>query len=179
MVKLPVRFNPVKLVDDGATYEVVIPVRQFARFSELLESPSGEVQIQVSFARDGNGRVVATGRYKLTCELLCQRCLQVYEQPLAADFSLTFVADESAAKALPDDYDPVILDEHGSIHSIDMLEDELILRLPVAPKHVDESVCESLGYPGEAALTEADSTEAKESGRKNPFDVLKDFSKPD
>ena len=127
MVKLPVRFNPAKLADDGTTYQAVIPVRQFTRFSELLESSEGDVQVRVSFARDGNGRVVAEGHYSLTCELVCQRCLQVYEQPLAADFSLTFVADEAAAESLPDEYDPVILDEHGSIHSIDMLEDELVL----------------------------------------------------
>ncbi|MDO6461176.1 YceD family protein [Granulosicoccaceae sp. 1_MG-2023] len=135
--------------------------------------------MQTRFERDGNGRIAAQGQFSVDCQLACQRCLQALSQTIESAFTLTFVADEKAAEALPDEYDPVILDENGNIHVVDLLEDEMVLRLPVAPKHADEAVCRSFGYPGEAALTEADSTQTGQSGRKNPFDVLKDFSKPD
>ncbi|MCB1757628.1 MAG: DUF177 domain-containing protein [Gammaproteobacteria bacterium] len=178
MVKLPVRFNPSRLLARDQTYAVEIPVAQFTRLSEFLLSEKGMVRAEMRFF-EADGRVGVAGHFQAGCEMECQRCLNSFEQNLEADFSLTFVSDEAAAEALPDELDPVILDENGHIHSVDLLEDELILQLPVSARHTDIRTCVDLGYAGE--LTEDDDAVmgGEDQTRRNPFEILKNLTKTD
>lgn len=184
MVKLPVRFNPTRLLAENSVWFAEIPVRQFARFAEGLSSEDGQVRVELRLSREPeNNRIVADGQFEAQCKVLCQRCLADMEQTISGRFSLTFVTDAKTAEALPDEYDPVILDEHGQIHVVDLLEDDLILQTPLAPVHEDIRVCETNGYD---AVLEADDTssvgsdgQATGEDRKNPFEVLKNISKND
>lgn len=182
MVKLPVRFNPSRLLGDDTVYVAEVPVGHFSRFVEALSSREGTVRAEMQFICDEDKHIAVTGHFRVLCELQCQRCMKGFEHPLDAAFNLTFVVDEAAAELLAEELDPVILDEHGQIHTVDMLEDELILQLPVSPRHDDIRTCIDLGYAG--ALTEGgglliseDSDEKPE--RTNPFAILKKFTKTD
>jgi len=84
---------------------------------------------------------------------------------------LVFVEDELAAEKLPQELDPVILDEKGYIALVDVFEDEFILHVPGIPKHADHETCVS-GNHQFGELPEA----VEEEGRRRPFDVLKDLN---
>jgi len=182
MVKLPVRFNPDRLLADDQAYFAEPAVAHFKRFAQGLADDEGQVDLRLRFVRDGDGHVVAQGQFEVACQLQCQRCMTPYNETFGGRFSLTFVSDEAAAEALPEALDPVILDEHGHIHVVDMIEDELILAMPVVPRHEDIAECLAAGY---APVNETDDLDAPEvsgaSGREreNPFAALKHLTKND
>ncbi len=183
MVKLPVKFNPSRLQAENKAYFTEIPVAQFKRFQQGLVNSDGSVCVEMAFTMDDHARVGVEGRFTASCHALCQRCLNRFDLKMDGEFKLTFVADEASAERLPDDLDPVIVGENGQIHAVDMLEDELILQMPVAPRHAELSDCIENGYTGgqlehEELPAEASSAQINHD-RKNPFDVLKNFTKSD
>lgn len=67
--------------------------------------------------------------------LVCQRCLEVYRQPLQVDRPFRFVADEAQAEAEDDDCDEDLLVMAPKLDLLDLVEDELLLALPMIPMH--------------------------------------------
>ena len=67
--------------------------------------------------------------------LTCQRCLQPLRETLALRSKCLIAADEMAADALDqdDEYDVVVGSDAFEIDAL--IEDEVILALPIAPRH--------------------------------------------
>ena len=65
----------------------------------------------------------------------CQRCLQPVALDLTVDRWFRFVADEATAAALDADSedDVLVLSRHFDL--AELIEDELLLALPLVPKH--------------------------------------------
>lgn len=181
MVKLPVRFNPSRLVSDTEVYSTSVPVSQFKRFVGGLAAEDGEVRVEMRFHRERK-RVSVVGTFTADSVMLCQRCMKSFSLALSGDFDLTFVVDEAAAQSLADELDPVVLDDSGQIHVVDMLEDDLLLQLPVAPRHENISTCFELGYIEKKEYVEgltSGNDAVSDVSKKNPFDILKDFTNKD
>ena len=140
----------------------------------LLESSAGycsDFNVQFSCDIDNQGLVVLHGKASGELSLICQRCMDEFTYSLAADYCFTPVASESEDLELPDDYEPVVVDEFGQIEIKKLIEDELILSIPIVPKHPVE----------DCSVTEDDMTagEIDESAdeRPNPFAVLQSLKK--
>jgi uncharacterized protein len=178
MVKaLPNRFNPDLLARDGTRFELVVPQGQFKRLGDIL-SPTGseaksensvDVQLTARFSRRKD-HIVITGRIRTVFAVQCQRCLEPMNVDINEPFELVFVEDEESARELPNELDPVILDENGQIHVIDLFEDELILHVPDIPRHSDLNVC-SVGQ-----MEFGDLPADVEEGRASPFEALKNLN---
>lgn len=170
MVKaLPQRFNPDLLARDGTRFELVMPQGQMKRLSSILASADHDVQVTARFSRRKD-HIVITGRLKTRFALVCQRCLEPMDVDISEPFELVFVENALQASALPDELDPVILDEHGQTHVVDLFEDEIILHVPDVPKHIDMAQCrqgptEFGGVPAEV-----------DEGKPNPFAALKNLN---
>jgi len=67
--------------------------------------------------------------------LICQRCLQPLQEPIAIRARFLIAADEATADALDqdDDYDVVVGATDFEVDTL--VEDEVILALPGAPRH--------------------------------------------
>jgi len=169
MVKaLPQRFNPDLLARDGTRFESVLPQTQMKRLGDILVSTEHDIHCTAMFSRRKNV-VVVSGRIKTTFLVECQRCLQTMEVDIDEPYELVFVDDEEQAEALPKQLDPVILDEHGHIHVVDLFEDEVILHVPDIPRHTDASMCNVEKTEFGTVPTDA------EEGKPNPFDALKNL----
>ena len=70
-----------------------------------------------------------------TVRLTCQRCLQPVEDHLKVERSFLFVRDEEQAAALDEDSEDDVLVLTRSLDAQDLLEDELLLALPLVPRH--------------------------------------------
>ena len=110
--------------------------------------------------------------------LECQRCLAPYEQAFDVDAAYRIVATEEEADEFPLDEDEVEVIV-GSRHFdlVDLIEEELLLSLPLVPKHdVCPEVHESLasGADGADGVDSVDDVPEQEVGpeRANPFAVL-------
>lgn len=108
--------------------------------------------------------------------LMCQRCLQPYSQHLDVDATYRIVATEEEADEYPLDDDEVeVIVGSRQFNLVDLIEEELLLSLPLVPKH---NVCpevheSSLLAGGEGEAAEGGEQEAEQDVVKpNPFAVL-------
>ncbi len=99
--------------------------------------------------------------------LQCQRCLQPLPLLLDAERTLLFVEGEDAAAALDEQTDDDVLALLPAIDGRALIEDELLLAMPLVPRH---EVCpEPLKVPDDVA--EAEPPEGAEE-KPNPFAKL-------
>lgn len=169
MVKvLPQRFNPDLLARDGTRFELVLPQSQLSRLGSLLAGDHNDVHISALFSRRKD-HIVIGGRLTTVFAVQCQRCLEPMDVDISEKFELVFVDDVQTAEQLPRQLDPVVLDEHGQIHVVDLFEDELMLHVPEIPKHANTSDCQ-------ISQTEfGELPDDVEEGKPNPFNALKDL----
>ncbi|MDO9461549.1 MAG: DUF177 domain-containing protein [Alphaproteobacteria bacterium] len=84
--------------------------------------------------------------------LECQRCLQPVRLALQVTRSFRFVADEDEAARLDEeseDDDVLVLPRRLDL--LELIEDELILALPLVPRHDDCTAPASAGEPAQVA----------------------------
>ena len=190
MVKpTPSRFNPDLLARDSTQFGVNLPLAQFSRLSALLLNTEGEMQATFRFSRR-KAMVLVSGNLKATVQLECQRCLEGMQHSIDEPFELVFAKSIDAAQDLPESMDPVVLDDNGQIHVVDLFEDELILHLPTVARHEQVEQCNLLenvqvefgqdasdandqNTQSDMAKSGADSNPEGETRR--PFDILKNL----
>ncbi len=102
--------------------------------------------------------------------LTCQRCMAPVYSLIEVDQWYRFVATEEIAMAEDDEAEEDLLVMEPHFDLLALLEDELIMALPVVPMHEACPV---------APQMQSGDLEAAESGVKpNPFDVLAQLKKP-
>jgi uncharacterized protein len=100
---------------------------------------------------------------RAAAELTCQRCLQPVKLDLQAERAIRFVSDEAEAERLDElSDDDVLAQPGGGLDLRQLVEDELILALPLVPRH------DTCPQP----LPMASSAAADEVERPNPFQAL-------
>ena len=100
--------------------------------------------------------------------LTCQRCLGPVDVPVEVERPFRFVEDESTALAQDDSSEEDLLALSHSFDLVELIEDELLMDMPVAPRH---EVCPE---PVKLAVADED-FEAAAPERENPFAMLKRF----
>ena len=103
-----------------------------------------------------------------TLPMLCQRCLTPVDVPLEVDRWFRFVADEATAELLDDDAEEDLLAISREFNLRELIEDELLMSLPVVASHEDCPV---------AVVMESSSEDfdAAEEEKPNPFASLSNF----
>jgi len=96
--------------------------------------------------------------------LTCQRTLEVFGLPVHVDAKLGLITREEDEAALPSNYEP-LLTVDGQIKLADVIEDELILGLPVVPLRP--------GFEAAPARVWSDAEEPQDEPQRNPFAALK------
>ena len=120
----------------GASKEGDWALSDFPRLRDLLAADAGKVRYAIEGVSDGRGRPSLRVRVRGTLQLRCQRCLEA--MPFAVDTDETLVLATSVAEihAEPADAehaDRVVAGREMPVR--DLIEDELILAVPYAPRH--------------------------------------------
>ncbi len=164
-LKLPITIDPYKSAQRRLECEGIIQVSGMNRLLAACESCSEHIHVKVNFDVDELGLVSISGNGSATVTLICQRCTDTFEQKLELDFLFSPVKNEDAAEDLPSYYDAIELDENGEVNLRELVEDELILAIPLIPRH-ELKDCQS---PADSVWGEL----PEEHDKPNPFDVLK------
>lgn len=169
---LPVEFHPLRLADSGRVLRGELPLSTMRRLGENLLESSGAAEVELHVGRDGNGRAVITGSIRATLPLLCERCLERLDLAVVLDVALAVVESEQEALQLPESLDPLVVDA-DPVRLGDLVEDELILGLPVVAKHPEGEACQPAVrvFPG----NDAPGRETSPPGDRrqaNPFSSL-------
>ena len=111
-------------------------VSGFSRLRDLLNSDAGELEYAVFGTRDDVGRPAIGIRIDGELQLTCQRCLKAMPFPLGVDGILVLAKSEAEIEAQPIDPeapDRVLAGKEMEVGTL--LEDEILLALPFAPRH--------------------------------------------
>ncbi|NDJ58156.1 23S rRNA accumulation protein YceD [Enterobacteriaceae bacterium 4M9] len=164
-VKLPLTLDPVRTAQKRLDYLGVYLPEQVERVAESVVSVDSDVECALSFAIDNQRLAVITGEARVSVTLMCQRCGQPFSHDVHATYCFSPVVTDEQAEALPEAYEPIQVNEFGEIDLLAMVEDEIILSLPVVPVH-DSEHCE---------VSDADMVFGElpdEAQKPNPFAVL-------
>lgn len=148
-----------------------VPLVEMKRLSESLMDTGGSAEVSLEFGIDAEGIRYMRGRIRTVLTLKCQRCLEGMRFVVDSEFALGMVQGEAQAEALPSHYEPLQLDGQP-LFLRDVLEDELLLALPIVARHPSDEcdvVLEAAAAPVE------DEHEDKDTGgseKANPFSVL-------
>jgi uncharacterized protein len=169
--RLPDRVDPWQLCAKGQVLEGRLALRELRRLAPLLASEEGEAAFALGFSKDDERRAVIRGRVTAELALVCQRCLEPMALGVAAEVGLALTRGLDEAARLPDDLDPLLVGDDG-LDPRDLLEDELILAVPVTPRHRRDECSMPGGVADEAPRAEP-------AERENPFAVLSALKKGD
>jgi uncharacterized protein len=120
-----------------------IGLDRLARFAPLLHTADGSVRASLGFGQRNGGYVTVDLRCEATPELLCQRCLEPFRYPMSERVRLALLETASMEAYLPDGCEPVVLEGERLVPA-DLIEDELIVSLPLVPRHIRINECGSL-----------------------------------
>ena len=119
-----------------------LPLDQWPRLN-LEQAVGGEAASAVRWRLQGHTVPVSGGPDEVWLDLeaevalpmQCQRCLKPVLSPVLAERSFRFVADEATAAALDDEAEEDILVLSRDFDALALVEDELIMSLPLVPLH--------------------------------------------
>ena len=152
------------------SFEGALPIAGLRRLAEVLAGTDGVAQYELDFGRDQFGTSYLDVRVQAPLELICQRTLEPFILPVTVGARLGLIRSEREESALPPGSEPLLVAEDGKLSLADVIEDELLLALPLVPVNPDSSLPDEVVGPGpEASVTE---------GRTdNPFAVLRELKK--
>jgi len=125
------------------------------------EVPGGDVHFRLEFDRDALQVPYVELRIDAQLPLQCQRSLQRFLLPVSVVQRLGLIRDEVDEAALPPGYEALLLPADGELRPADLVEDELILAVPVVPVS-----------PGSESVERDWPVQADEETRANPFSAL-------
>jgi len=131
-------FEPQILGERKARLEGEIPVAKLQRLRPLLASDKGSARGGLSFDQLSNGTVLLDMSVTADVELTCQRCLVPFVHNLEVRTKLALV--EASVESAPEGYEAY---EFGRdrISPVNLIEDELIVTLPLVPRHQVREDC--------------------------------------
>ena len=150
--------DPVKAAAAAREFQGSVPLSRLTRLAELLADEEGEAEFHLAFSFDDQRQVRVEVSVNAQVRLVCQRTLDRYRADIEGASTVGIAASERDAEAMPGDYEPLLCTD-GRLRLMDLVEEELVLALPLVPRKPDS---EPVGPESEAAGDD----------RQRPFAVL-------
>jgi uncharacterized protein len=141
---LPEFIYPLRFACSGRFLQGRVPVDEMPRLAAGLYDWGGHVAVNLQFGREEEGRLCVRGVVEAELRLECQRCLEPFVFSATSDVRLGLIRSEESAADLPPECEPLLVEEEP-ISLFAMVEDELILALPIVPMH-PRDVCSATVY---------------------------------
>ncbi len=159
---VPELLDAWRMVAARRRFEGQVNLADLTRLQGLVADTEGTCTYALEFGRD---EIVRVSYVELTITtelpLTCQRSMQRFLLPVHVVQRLGLVRDEAEEAALPEEYEALLVPEDGELRPLDVVEDELVLAVPVVPLSPD----------GEAVDRDWAPTE-EETSKANPFAAL-------
>jgi len=170
--KLRKRYQVQKEVAQNGRFEGEIALSELTRLGELLHPAGdieelGKVMLDFEFSRNEFDVPMIAGHLRTRLGLECQRCLQPLELPLELDFRLMIDASDELLRSSSED---TLYSVDGFVDIVEVVEDELILALPLVAMHEDTACNENWQVSGSISDT---------ATKENPFAVLQQLKTTD
>lgn len=143
---------------NGMQIDTQVPFAELPRLLDVLDNPQGVLHYTLQGGLDSLGRPVLDVSINGVCQLRCQRCLNGMDYAIQHEARL-LLCDQAALDVLEDEeeFDGILADAHLDV--LALLEDEILLSLPIAPKH-------------ESGACQVAEGEGKQKDERHPFAAL-------
>ncbi len=159
---VPELLDAWKMVAARRRFEGQVNLADLTRLQGLVADTEGTCTYALEFGRD---EIVRVSYVELTITtelpLICQRSMQRFLLPVHVVQRLGLVRDEAEEAALPEEYEALLVPEDGELRPLDVVEDELVLAVPVVPLSPDAEAVDRDWAPTE-----------EETSKANPFAAL-------
>ena len=153
------------MVSARRSFAGTLPVVGLARLCEALADTRGTVEFTLDFGRDSLATSYVDVHADAALTLICQRTLEPFVLPVTVNTRLGLLKHERDEAGLPPDCEPLLVPADGLLHPADVIEDELLLALPLVAINPGSTL------PDVAAPLEADAV--GDGDETNPFAVLR------
>jgi uncharacterized protein len=161
---LPTTLDVRKAAAREVSVSGVLELSKMVRLQGALASSEGHVEADIAFSKDEENRSIATVTVRADVEVCCQRCLESIPHRVESENRLAIVGDDERASQLPTRLEPWMVEsEQGDLWGL--VEDELILAIPIINLHESEDCNELL-------KEYRDPPPVEEEVADNPFKVL-------
>ncbi|MDH4583036.1 metal-binding protein [Pseudomonas sp. BN415] len=161
---IPPHVDPRKLADREVTLDGDIALARLERLCEPLAGNAGSISASLAFGRDERRAVVIHSRIDVEVKMVCQRCLELVTLNIHSECDYAVVREGADSQSLPKGYDVLEVGE-DPLDLMTLVEDELLLALPIVPAHDPEDCQQPAG-------TNEPEPSVDEVSRSNPFSVL-------
>lgn len=135
------RLDVAAFADAKAVLSGTESLQKYERLAQELQAPAPDLTLD--WQATGGARKAANGsvypsvhlQVQATLPLTCQRCMGEVRVPLAVDRHFVFVPDEDTAAALDEASDDDVLALAPDFDLRALIEDELLMALPLVPRH--------------------------------------------
>ena len=158
---LPEQLDAWRMVAARRTFDGVLPLSSMARLQGSLADTQGDARVEIEFDTDALRIPYIELRIEAKLPLECQRSLQRFAYPVKIVQRLGLIRDEEGENALPGGYEALLVGDDGLLRPAELVEDELILAVPVVPV-----------APGTEEVERDWDPPEEETQRANPFSVL-------
>lgn len=156
-------YSVPKEVSRNGAFDGYMPLSSMPRLQHAVRNEAAEVTVEFKFEQGAYGVAQLSGSCSASLEFECQRCLGSCELMVSAVFVLQLAQGDAQMQELPDEVDALVL-EGEYLNVTEVIEDELLLQLPLVPAHKNTDCNEY--------LNRADHTDSP-AEQDNPFAVLK------
>lgn len=177
--KLPELIDPIYSVNHNKRFVGRVNQSRLKRLVEVVNDSDREVDVQLEFFYDKALKFPAfTMKIETSLNLQCQRSLKAFDLPVATEIKGVFTETLALTQDLPTDVEVYELDSEEKISLFELIEEELLLCVPLAPMSGDSSAPDFDGGSLQAddgnqqGLVEED-----EAQKPNPFAVLQGLKK--
>ena len=151
--RLPKSIDARRSAEQGLQLTGIMPLNEMSRLVTLLAAVKDKAKVTINCGIDSEGWPYLKGKINVGVQLQCQRCLQPYDEQINTEFSLVPIANQDEAQLLPKHYEELLV-ANQSVDLATLIEDELLLSLPIVPRHRNNECLVQVSYPPTDGLVE-------------------------
>ncbi|MFP4155427.1 MAG: YceD family protein [Halothiobacillaceae bacterium] len=127
--------DPARLAEQSAILEGELAAESLERIVVVSPGARMPVGYRLAFSRRRDGPIVIDLSVRTCLPLRCERCLGPIEWSVESGSLLAVCFGDDQTRELPDTLEPVVTDESGRLSLKALVEDEILMALPLAPRH--------------------------------------------
>ena len=129
----------IRLADARTELEYSIPVGELPGIGENVAAASEPLQARLTFGRE-QGLPAVDVEVRGAVRLQCQRCMRDFDQPLDLQSRVVLLLTEQQADRAPPSLETYLAAE-GRVSAAALVAEEVLLAVPLVPRHEDEAQC--------------------------------------
>ena len=129
------KFDAARLVREHGSLAGRLDAAVLPRVADLLMDGDAPIDWRISGSSDAVGRPALAIDLEGELPLECQRCLGVYRWPLRQRTQVLVARDDAEMAQLDNDSELEVVLATGPLDPAELVEDEVVLAIPFAPRH--------------------------------------------